>query len=75
MDHEFFNRIALSRSEYYLAVGEDDTCLRLYRVPASKHRKFRGHACHVINVCWSKEDEYLASIGGPDRSLLIWKVK
>ena len=35
--------------------------------------RFSGHSSHVTNVRWSYDDSLLASVGGGDTSLMIWR--
>lgn len=72
----FINKVNRSNDDKYLAVGEDDNFIRIYRNPAisNKFIKIRGHSHHVINVCWSSDNKYLASVGGYDKCLMIWEV-
>lgn len=74
-DTDLVNVVSGSESREYVAVGEDDNCVRLYRNPcvSGKNRRFRAHGGNVLNVCWLEGDRRLASVGA-DRCLVIWKV-
>nr|XP_039266613.1 echinoderm microtubule-associated protein-like 6 [Styela clava] len=70
------NAACLSKSGE-LATADDFGFVKLFSFPAlNKHAKFKkytGHSAHVTNVRWLFDDNHLASIGGADTSLLLWR--
>eukprot|EP01028_Stygiella_incarcerata_P006138 TRINITY_DN2512_c1_g3_i1.p1 TRINITY_DN2512_c1_g3~~TRINITY_DN2512_c1_g3_i1.p1 ORF type:complete len:761 (-),score=218.41 TRINITY_DN2512_c1_g3_i1:1889-4171(-) len=71
-----------------IASAEDSGLVKLYQYPCigdgfnhrgiNRHRpdakEKRGHSSHVTNVCWLFDEEHLASTGGNDRSVFVWKL-
>jgi WD40 repeat protein len=51
--------------------------VRVYRNPCVKgrFRRFKVHGGNVLNLCWSDDDKYLASVGGIDRCMVVWEVE
>lgn len=42
-------------------------------VPKSEFKSYKGHASHVTRVRFLNDDKYLISIGGLDKTSIIWK--
>ena len=69
----------MSRSEdqKLVATGDDFGLVKLFLFPNFKGQSFNkyvGHSSHVTNVRFSKQDQYLISVGGFDKSIFQWKV-
>jgi WD40 repeat protein len=71
------NAAARSFSGSLLATGDDFGYVKLFRFPVRErhalHKRYSGHSSHVTNVRWSHDDCYLASTGGGDTALMIWR--
>lgn len=76
VDGSFVNCLDRSKDREYLAVGEDDGCVRIYRNPVAykKCLKFKNHSSHVVKAEWGAEDATLCSVGGYDKTLMIHRV-
>ncbi len=76
IDGSFVNGLDLSKDGHFLALGEDDGCVRVYRNPvaAKKCVKFKNHSSHVVKVEWGPGDEKLFSVGGYDKTMMICRV-
>jgi microtubule-associated protein-like 6 len=42
-------------------------------VEKQKRKEYVGHSSHVTRVRFTYDDSYLISIGGLDKSIIIWK--
>ena len=71
------NSVCRSHSGHLLASGDDCGLVKLFRYPCAEENAssltFHGHSSHVMNVRWSAGDEYLVSVGGGDKCILLWK--
>jgi WD40 repeat protein len=51
--------------------------VKLFRWPAptkkAGHLRYGGHSSHVTNVRFSPDALYLASTGGFDRAVMVWR--
>ena len=67
-----------SKNNKLLATSDDFGQIKLFRYPAvdpaAKYNFFDGHSSHVTCCRWSIDNAYLASVGGNDKCLFIWKV-
>ena len=65
------NCCSRSHDQMLVATGDDFAQVKLFNYPCvekgSGYKTFHGHSSHVTNVCFSKQDEYLISVGGSDR--------
>jgi WD40 repeat protein len=61
-----------------LACGNDKSQITVYRYPClTKGAEFvlgTGHASHVTNVKFSRQDKYLLSTGGEDQTVMQWRI-
>jgi microtubule-associated protein-like 6 len=60
-----------------IVIGDDFSKVRLFRYPALKpdslHQTYVGHAGHVTCVRFTASRRFVVSIGGADRTVLVWK--
>jgi WD40 repeat protein len=60
-----------------LATADNHGRLRMYNypstIPGDSDKCYRGHAHHITNVQFSRDDEYCISIGGTDKCVFVWK--
>lgn len=61
-----------------LAVGYDDQSIRLFSYPAyiknQVHKQYFGHSSHVTKIKFIEGDHRMVSVGGLDRTVIVWKV-
>jgi len=61
-----------------VASGDDFGYVNLFRYPACRpygpKSRSSGHSSHVMQVRWSPDQSYLASVGGNDKTLIIWNI-
>ena len=69
----------MSPSRTLIATGGDDQKIRLFNYPAivpkQKNKEFIGHSSHVTRVRFSNTERNLLSVGGNDRTIILWEVK
>lgn len=61
-----------------VATGDDWGFVNLFGNPTTKGAKckaYRAHSSHVVRVLWDKSDSYLYSVGGHDKTLMMWKAE
>ncbi len=70
------NSVCRSHSKHLLATGDDFGKVKLFNYPSvlphSPYKEYAGHSSHVTNVRFSNTDRMIASIGGHDKTLIIW---
>lgn len=68
----------MSPSRSLIATGGDDQRVRLFTypvtIPKQKNKDFVGHSSHVTRVRFSKDEKYLLSTGGNDRTVILWDI-
>jgi WD40 repeat protein len=61
-----------------LAVGYDDQSIRLFSyptyIPNQVHKQYFGHSSHVTKIKFIEGDQRMVSVGGLDRTVIVWKV-
>jgi WD40 repeat protein len=61
-----------------LAVGYDDQSIRLFSYPTyiknQVHKQYFGHSSHVTKIKFIEGDQRMVSIGGLDRTVIVWKI-
>jgi WD40 repeat protein len=70
------NSVDRSISEKYVASGDDWGLVKIYRYPCRENAKclaLRAHSEHVVRVKWGFADNYIFSIGGQDKAIMLWK--
>jgi len=59
-----------------VATGCNDQKIRLFTypvtIPKQKSKEFVGHSSHVTKVRFSNDERYLLSVGGNDRTIILW---
>ena len=59
-----------------MATGDDYENVNLFRYPSIKpksgNKRYTGHSAHVTRVRFCLNDNCLVSIGGSDKSIIIW---
>lgn len=70
VDYTDVNSCCRSNSNKYLATGNDDSNIRLFRYPVvvekQVHKEYKGHSSHITKVRFTYSDNYLVSTGGMD---------
>ena len=70
------NASHLSSDGKLIATGDDYGFVKLFEFPSlqkhAKCKKYVGHSAHVTNVRWTKDDNFLVTIGGGDTSVMMW---
>lgn len=60
-----------------IVTGDDFHKVNLFKYPALKsgalHKTYVGHSSHVTCVRFSASKRYVVSVGGNDRTILLWK--
>jgi len=70
------NCVERSASEKYIISGDDWGLVNIYRYPCRENAKgifLRGHSEHVVRVKFGMNDSYIFSVGGQDKSVMLWK--
>jgi len=77
IDYTDVNAVARSHSKRVLATAEDSGLVKLFQYPCTQPKaawkENRGHSSHVTRVAFSAQDRYLISVGGNDKTVLIWE--
>ena len=76
VDGTHVNGVDLSPSRQLLITGDDWGLVNIYRYPVSPKSKalsLRGHSEFVVRVKFSPNEDYIYSIGGQDKAVIIWK--
>ena len=76
-DGTHVNGVEKSSDGKLIVTGDDWGFINIYRAPCLKGAKpvsFRGHSSHIMGVQFDKDNKYLYSIGGYDKTLMVWKV-
>lgn len=70
------NGVDRSKAKDIIVTGDDWGFVNLYRNPClkgAKYNAYRAHSSHVVRVMFDAKDEYVYSIGGYDKTLMMWK--
>jgi len=81
MDGSDINAVCRSRTGHLLATSDDFGKVNVFRYPCnnvpngkvSTSLSYSGHSSHVMNVKWTVGDEYLISVGGNEKTIMLWK--
>jgi WD40 repeat protein len=72
-DGTHINGVSGSNDGMLVATGDDFGLVNIFRDPCrngSKPLSLRGHSEHVVRVAFSKDDQYIFSVGGYDQTLM-----
>lgn len=71
------NYTCMSNNKKVLATGDDFSLVKLFKYPCvvekAKYKAYSGHSSHVCKIRFSKNDLFLISVGGNDKSVFIWE--
>lgn len=71
------NTVCRSHNQQILATGEDSSKVKLLKYPCyeekAKFKEYFGHSSHLTEVKFSHKDDYLLTVGGNDKTVIIWK--
>ena len=70
------NGVDRNHGKDIIATGDDWGFVNLYRNPALKGAKcvsYRAHSSHVVRVLFHKNDQFIYSTGGYDKTMMMWK--
>ncbi|KAL4483877.1 hypothetical protein ABPG72_006252 [Tetrahymena utriculariae] len=77
VDYTDVNAVCRSSSGLFLASGNDDSQVKLFKYPVvvekQVHKGYYGHSSHVTRVRFTIDDSYLISTGGNDKCVMVWK--
>lgn len=77
IDGSDINALSRSNTGHLLAIGDDFGKVRVFRSPCplegAQSIALSGHSSHVMNVRWSSCDEYIVSVGGEDKTVMLWR--
>jgi len=75
---QFINSCDRAPDGKLLVTSDDDGEVKIFRYPAaqelSKFKASRGHSSHVTTVRFNASSDFIASVGGNDKCLFVWKV-
>ena len=77
VDGTFVNGVERSSDWKLIVTGDDWGFINLYRCPCLKGAQavsFRGHSSHIMNVRFNESNSHLFSVGGNDKTLMMWEV-
>ena len=70
------NSTCRSNSKKVLATGDDFSTVKLFKYPCTvkraSYKEYRGHSSHVTKVKFSFDDKFLVSVGGNDKTVIVW---
>ena len=59
-----------------LATGEDSSKVKLFKYPwyveKAKFKEYYGHSSHLTEVKFTVGDNYLVTVGGNDKTVIVW---
>jgi len=76
-DGSHVNGLDRSKDEKIIVTADDWGLVNLYKNPCMKGGKansYRAHSSHVVRALFDQGDTYLYSVGGYDKTLMMWKV-
>ena len=77
-DGTHVNGVDMSASEDLIVTSDDWGFVNIYRNPVrsgSKCISLRGHSEYVVRAKFGGRDKYIVSVGGQDKSVMIWKAE
>lgn len=70
------NTVCRSHNERLLATGDDFQLVKLFKFPSvtkkSEFKAYLGHSSHVTGVQFMMNDNFLVSVGGNDKTSIVW---
>ncbi|KAI9228435.1 MAG: quinon protein alcohol dehydrogenase-like superfamily [Piptocephalis tieghemiana] len=79
MNGRQINGVARSADEKWLASGDDNARVSLFKYPAPQEGaakvSLQGHGSHVTDVAFTADSSKILSIGGLDGTVLQWDIK
>lgn len=73
------NSVDRNHSNSLIVTGDDMRRVKLFRYPSIKEKsafkEYKGHSEHIMQVRFSYDGQYVASIGGLDKTICQWEVK
>ena len=76
-DGTHVNGVERSSDGKLIVTGDDWGFINVYRNPCLKGSQaisFRGHSSHIMGVQFDESNKHLYSVGGYDKTLMVWKV-
>lgn len=76
-DGTHINCAVASHDGHHKLTGDDYGLVNIFSVPnpsTSHSLSYSGHSEHVPRVAFSKDGQYVYSIGGADQALIQWRV-
>ena len=71
------NYTCRSNNRKVIATGDDFSLVKLFKCPCvvehANYKAYGGHSSHVPKVRFSNDDRFLISVGGNDKSVLVWE--
>lgn len=68
-----------SHNSQVIATGDDFGRVNLFNYPAvapkQVHHTYLGHSAQVTRVKFMGDDRHLISVGGADRTILVWNTE
>ncbi len=73
------NSVDRNNANSLVVTGDDMRRVKLFRYPSIKEKsafkEYKGHSEHIMQVRFSYDGQYVASIGGLDKTICQWEVK
>lgn len=76
-DGTHVNGVDRTKDEKIILTADDWGLVNLYRNPClkgAKAKSFRAHSSHVVRGLFNENDTYVYSVGGYDKTLMMWKL-
>ena len=77
VDFSDVNTVCRSNNRQILASGEDTSKVKIFKYPCyeegAKNKEYFGHSSHLTEVKFLENDNYLISVGGNDKTVIIWE--
>lgn len=76
VDYTDVNTVCRSHNRQILATGEDSSRVKLFKYPCyverAKFKEYFGHSSHLTEVKFTVGDNYLITVGGNDKTVIVW---
>ncbi len=77
VDYTDVNSVCRSWSRRIIATADDFGKVKLFKYPCvvekACHSAYMGHSSHVTKVKFTKDDKYLITTGGNDKTVIVWE--